>query len=192
MKRILLQFIPIVLLFVLLAYFKDTAYFSRTILGKFIAICIIIFYATIDKLYGLLVCALIIIYYQSDFIENMLNYGGDWATFDSIVSLDNTDDGMYIGGTINNKLESFIQINDAYPESKKIISNDAFKNDHCVNGQLMDKNTPVRLDMTEHVFPEVTFKQGPCNTCSKTCDYSITDNKIQKEIDMKPIYSKNQ
>jgi hypothetical protein len=195
MKRLLLQFIPIILLFVLITYFTDTALFSRTIIGKLIAICIIIFYASIDKLYGLLVCALIILYYQSDFVENMLNYGGDWTTFDSSTNIDH-DDGIYIGGIFTQTLEPFMPIEKAYQDdlsnSTNPLINDEFRSNHCTNGKLMDKGVPVRLDMTQHVFPEVTFKDKPCNTCSKTCGFSITEDRLLKEVSMKPIYSKNQ
>lgn len=195
MKRLILQFLPIILLFVMISYFKDTAQFSRTILGKFVAISIIIFYASIDKLYGLLVCALIIIYYQSDFVENMLNYGGDWTTIDSSAITDNVDDGMYIGGVFGQSLEPFMPIEKAYQDdlsnSTNPLINDEFRSNHCNNGKLMDKGVPVRLDMTEHVFPEVSFKDRPCNTCSKTCGFSITEDKLRRETSMKPIYSKN-
>jgi hypothetical protein len=200
MKRLLLQFIPILLLFILITYFNDTAIFSRTILGKFIAICIIIFYASIDKLYGLLVCAIIILYYQSDFIENMLNYGGDWAIFESSPSMDNNaslvDDPIVIGGVFKQSLEPFMSIEKAYQDdlsrSTNPLINDEFRKNHCINGKLIDKSIPVRLDMTEHIFPEITFNDKPCNTCSKTCGFSITENKLLKETSMKPIYSKNQ
>ena len=189
MKRLLLQFIPIIILFVLITYFKDTAQFSRTILGKFVAICITIFYASIDKLYGLLVCGLIILYYQSDFIENMLNYGGDWTTFDTV------DDGMYIGGILNQTLEPFMPIEKAYQDdlssSTNTLINDEFRKNHCINGKLMDKGLSIRLDMTEHIFPAITFNDKPCNTCSKTCGFSITEDKLVKEASLKPIYSKN-
>ena len=73
MNKILSQFIPILILFLLLAYSQDFVSFSYTILGKLLAICIIIYYTILDKKIGLLVCALIIYYYQNEVIENMLN-----------------------------------------------------------------------------------------------------------------------
>jgi hypothetical protein len=47
--------------------------FSNTILGKLIAIFLIIYYTIIDKLLGLFICLLIIFYYQTDYFENTLN-----------------------------------------------------------------------------------------------------------------------
>jgi hypothetical protein len=46
---------------------------SHGILGKFILITIILFYASRDLVYGIFVCILAIFYYQFNF-ETMLNY----------------------------------------------------------------------------------------------------------------------
>jgi hypothetical protein len=126
----------------------------------------------------------------------MLNFDGEWSSnFDNVASFDQVDDGLYIGGILNQDLEPFMQVENAYPNSMDEFNtsdSDIFRKNHCINGKLMNKTVPVRLDMTEHIYPEVTFTDSPCNTCSKTCGFSITTSKIQKEEDLKPIYSKNQ
>ena len=73
MKYTIAQFIPIILIFILLTYPYKLANFSQSILGKFIAVSMIIFYTHLDKIIGLFVCSLIIFYYQQDNVENMLN-----------------------------------------------------------------------------------------------------------------------
>jgi hypothetical protein len=73
MINTLAQFIPIFIIFILISYFKSVSKFSNTVLGKLIAICIIIFYTILDKMLGALVCLIVIFYYQSDVIKNMLN-----------------------------------------------------------------------------------------------------------------------
>ena len=81
MKKIISQFIPIVIIFLLLSYSTELAIFSHSILGKIISILIIGYYTTIDKYIGLLVCILFIFYYQTDYVESMLNindYNWDW------------------------------------------------------------------------------------------------------------------
>jgi hypothetical protein len=78
MQKIIVNFLPIILLFLLVSYTPEFAKFSHTILGKAFAIIIIIFYVKIDIYMGLLVCALVILYYQSDYVEsfnNMLKEG---------------------------------------------------------------------------------------------------------------------
>jgi hypothetical protein len=67
------QFIPIIIIFLFISYFKNAIMYSKTLLGKLLAVCIIIYYTAIDKIMGAFICLLIIIYYQSDIVENMLN-----------------------------------------------------------------------------------------------------------------------
>jgi hypothetical protein len=65
-------FIPIVLMYMFLAYTKDTILFSNTPVGKFIAICIITYYTNTNMMYGVFVCMLILVYYQTDLVEEIL------------------------------------------------------------------------------------------------------------------------
>jgi len=74
MKAAIAQFIPIVLFVLLLTHFKSFILFSHTVLGKFVGICIIMFYAYVDKTLGLFVCALIIFYYQTDYVDRLMSY----------------------------------------------------------------------------------------------------------------------
>lgn len=65
-------FLPIVLLYLFLAYTRDAILFSNTPVGKFIAIYIIVYYANVNILYGIFVCMLILVYYQTDLVEDFL------------------------------------------------------------------------------------------------------------------------
>ena len=82
------QFIPIIAMFVLLSQYQGCVEFSHTILGKITAAFLILFYTTIDKVLGLFVCALIILFYQMDCRENMLNI----ESFDTIEEEDDETD----------------------------------------------------------------------------------------------------
>ena len=73
MKTTVAQFIPIIVIITLLSYSKEFVNMSTTILGKIFAICIVLFYTSLDKYMGLVLCLLVIVYYQSDFVESMLN-----------------------------------------------------------------------------------------------------------------------
>ena len=64
--RLIEEFLPIIIIFSLLAYPKTAVKFSHSILGRFIAVSTIIFYSSIDKYLGLFVCGLVIYYYQMD------------------------------------------------------------------------------------------------------------------------------
>lgn len=64
--------IPIVLLYIFMAFTRDAILFSDTILGKCLAISIIVFYSNIHTLYGVLACVLVLVYYQTDLVEDIL------------------------------------------------------------------------------------------------------------------------
>lgn len=66
-------FLPIVLLYMFLAYTKETILFSNTPVGKLIAICIIVYYTNVNVMYGVFVCMLILVYYQTDLVEDILH-----------------------------------------------------------------------------------------------------------------------
>jgi hypothetical protein len=76
MNNIIIEFIPILLLFVLVSYTDKIVQFSNSVLGKLAAMLIIILYSTIDTIHGLSVCLIFILYYMSDYVENMLNREG--------------------------------------------------------------------------------------------------------------------
>lgn len=88
--EIIAQFIPMIIVFLLLKYSNEFVNFSFTVLGKLMAVFIIIFYANIDVTVGMCVCGLVILYYQSDYVENMLNIG-EILTFDEFPTFE-TDD----------------------------------------------------------------------------------------------------
>jgi hypothetical protein len=203
--EIIIQFIPIIIIFTLLKFSKDFVKFSFTILGKLIAILIIIFYSAIDIMVGLCVCGLVILYYQSDYVENMLNIS-DVLEIDDVIdipSLENDngipDDGMYLvpmaTNTDNKKTR---QIKGKQPCKSKCNKCegmtdykpdliDQFKKENCVGGELKYKDMTVKNDMAEHVFSELAFNNKPCNACDNTCKYSIIEGKIKTEEKMTPI-----
>jgi hypothetical protein len=73
MKDIIVKLLPIILVSVLFIYKENTIEFSHTILGRLVAVSIILFYISYNILYGLLACLLIILYYQFDFVEERSN-----------------------------------------------------------------------------------------------------------------------
>ena len=77
--NILLLLIPIIIIYFLLAYTKGAIVFSNTILGKLLAIILIAFYTSVDAIFGLLICVLVILYYQSDYVEGMLNVSSGYT-----------------------------------------------------------------------------------------------------------------
>lgn len=78
-RKLCIDFIPILLIYVFAVYTKDAVLLSNTSLGKLLAISIIVFYTSINTVYGIFVCLLILVYYQTDFVEEILNMErGEW------------------------------------------------------------------------------------------------------------------
>lgn len=109
MKYVLLfaELIPLFLFYVFFVYSDSVIWFSTTYLGKLIAIAIIVFYTSIHWIYGLFICILIILYYQSDIIEGMQpNY------YTPIVHPVNNNSDLLDPVDIDHKTQEYAFIND--------------------------------------------------------------------------------
>jgi hypothetical protein len=221
MKDIVLQFIPIFLIVLFLLYTTKMVQYSHTILGKIIALCIIIFYCTVDILYGVLACAIIIIFYQmtfefNQFTENMdtycntmvhknknpnpINNGWKYA-HDSVDSM-NLGDSSYKNTCFTEENGKHTSVSKDFLESdaeNKVVKENLgsqydsesttdimksqFQQNNCDSGILKYKNSIVKMEMTDHIFPQIKFKGNKCNPCDKMCQYEI-DNKLMFEDEM--------
>ena len=77
--QLCVDFIPIFLVYFLLSDTRQFVVGSGTALGKLVAISIIVFYTSVNTMYGLFVCLSILLYYQTDFVEEILNMErGEW------------------------------------------------------------------------------------------------------------------
>jgi hypothetical protein len=179
MKYAVAQFIPIVLLFLLLAHARSLARFSHTILGKVAAVLIILFYTYVDVLAGVLACAIVLLYYQTDFVENMLNMEAD-ELMDTHEILDDyyietktkTGDGK----------EDMVDYVREDPTIDTSLVMDTFRAEHCENGVLKHKGMRVKTDMAQHIFPELKFGTGTdCDPCAKSCIFSVIESKLKTE-----------
>jgi hypothetical protein len=76
-QTFLVQFIPIILVTLFLLYPVKMVQESRTLLGKILAVIIVVFYTFVDKLYGVLSCGIIILFYQIIYEFNQHTEGMD-------------------------------------------------------------------------------------------------------------------
>jgi hypothetical protein len=189
--KLLLNFLPIIIIFLLVSYSDQMAQWSHTILGKFFAILLILFYTKIDVLSGLVVCALVILYYQTDFVEGFAPKseieGFSTPESDNDVSND-TNEGN------EPEIDSFEILDDAYPDTptEPVLYEskvDRFRQKHCSKGHLVHKGQHVSNEMAEHVFPEIEQKDfHKCNICDYSCDFKFIDRKIQVQDQLiKPL-----
>jgi len=189
-EKFIIQFIPIILIFLLISYSKFMAIFSNTILGKLISVSLIIIYTSIDRILGLFVCSLVILYYQMDYVESMLNMDifnifnnqSDNVVLSNVSSVDIIDsnaysghDHLYLGGS------PYI-INEGFSNHKQ-----AFRQENCEKGVLKYKNMDVRNDMADLVFEKIKFDtDNNCNVCSDACSFSIIESKLNNENELLP------
>jgi hypothetical protein len=191
MKYKIAQFIPIVLVFLILRYSKKVAEFSHTVLGKLLAIVLILFYTFLDKYVGIFVCSLIILYYHNyNYDENALNL----ENMEQIHIINNDIDekneilnnSIYLPKDKTTKL-NYMELEED-ENNNKLVNYDLeeqFRKQNCDGNVLKYKDMKVSTEMAHHVFPELN--QPNCNPCNKSCHFSIIESKIETEDKMKPI-----
>ena len=188
-KTTVAQFIPIVLVYLLLSRYMGCVRVSQSILGKIMVSLVILFYTSIDKVLGLFVCALIILFYQMDSVENMLNAEGFGSEIDDEHTEINKIEPSQNSCGCGKETFSTIEKNDdvGYINSH---SQDEFREQNCMNGLLKHKDMNVKPEMTEHVYPELKFKNDYCNACAPTCNFSVIESKMHAEDKLLSKFSK--
>ena len=178
-KQIVFNFIPIILLFILLSYTEQFIQVSGSVLGKLLAVVIVLFYSSIDILHGILAAGFVILYYQSDIVEAMLDRN-EYPTVptqpDTVtVTVPIEDTGLLATDNTLSYLSQYER-----PTTCKGGSNNkmSFRKEHCKKGHLTVKDQIVRTEMTEHIYPEVSFVSDRCNICDSTCDFKVTNSMI--------------
>jgi hypothetical protein len=198
MKKIIAEFIPILLIVLLALYTRQMVHYSHTILGRFIAILIIVFYCSIDLLLGSFACAVFIIFYQKIFAFNQYTEGMDTYCEkkpkterpDKIIMQESgwkyavdSIDSMNIGNPAYEErclIEGMTNINTPKVITPVTPDKNTFVSENCEKGVLKNKHMKVNIEMAEHVFPELKFTGNKCNPCDKNCDY-IVESKLNIE-----------
>lgn len=200
----IVEVIPVFLIIMFILYTKSMVQLSYSSLGKLVAVCLIVGYTIFDPLYGLVMCMMIILYYQLDYVENMESINPDdgiWTamgnmgaspytqkqnSFNNIVL---NEDGRFMGDDMLDPTTSSIDqstegmtTNDAISDPDN--STELFRQKYCRTNQLYYKEYPVKPDMAQHIFPDLVFKYEPCNPCNKTCTISFANSKIDTESAM--------
>ena len=192
--RLIEEFLPIIIIFSILSYPKTAVKFSHSILGRFIAVSTIIFYSSLDKYLGLFVCGLVIFYYQMDYVEGTIASMNE--NFDNLITTELpkavSDTKDTLTTLLNNSYKQYTYYADLYKEQplNRPITKDeaAFKKENCdEEGNLLFKESIIKLDMIEYLFPEIKFQKNKCNPCDNNCRYSVLEKKLITEEKMKPI-----
>jgi len=185
----LVEIIPIILILLFILYTKSMVQLSYTVLGKLCAIALIVGYTMYDVLYGLVMCMMVILYYQLDSVENMQNLDQniDQSMDQSIdQNMDQSRKNPILDDSITMNLNETadIMMNSNNSNVESMTTYYDFQKAHCRNNKLYHKEYPIRNDMTEHVFPEIKFESGVCNPCDPNCNISFTNKKIDTETEL--------
>jgi hypothetical protein len=205
------QFIPIILIVLLLSWSKEFVNLSNTILGKMIALSVVIFYTHLDKYLGLIICLFIIIYYQSDFVENLLNTDDLMNTLfenfevsqkekmnvteesPAVEDMQNVTPKSAELQKIMSKVDEVYKSevpNTTYVEGFDVVQN--FRNENCKDNNLYHKQMKINPDMVSHIYPELKFKNSECNVCDNNCEFSIIENRLKNEKELFSTFSRDE
>jgi len=157
------QLTPLLLVFLYLAHRDDFISISNTVLGKFIAIALIILYTTIDKYLGLFVCALIITYYYNGVLEGYVTLDKEQYPYKQSNEENNDDEeeDSIRGFNFPKWMTSFAGLSDAV--QRNILEQD------------------VKEEMCTKQHKEAFTEQRTCEKDGKMCPLSISEKKLEAE-----------
>jgi len=201
-QKIVINFLPIVLIFLLATYTPEFAAFSQTALGRLLAIFLILFYLKLDFLTGLFVCVLIILYYQTDYVEGfseMLKEDEE-AEMPSHETTPVSESSPIASSTPQSRTEPLEPFSTYETVSEKKANNrilydkskQEFRKKYCDKGHLIHKGEIVNTEMAEHIFGEIKHDDyHKCNICDPSCKFDLIEPHIKSEDDLrKPVFSK--
>ena len=187
-----LNFLPMLLLYLIATYSPEVALISHTILGKTIAVALILIYVYMDTISGLLVCALVIFYYQTDYVEEF--HSDNMILHQSSVNMPPKEELKKEKETAD---YGSMELENAYPlepQINAVYDKDStdFRKKNCKKGSLVHKNEKVKPEMAEHVFPSLEmddFKK--CNVCDPACEFDMIDSRMKDEENLTKPKSSN-
>lgn len=195
------DFSLIILIFLFVSCPREMKQFSHSVLGRLVAVLMIIFYSMVDLFYGLFFCIVVIYYYQLDTNENMLNVheGFFWDLTEEAGKTPNFDKKIHNatvymkynpentyqneGGNFSvNSISNTRPLESIQPESGD--KEQQFRDENCSSGVLKYNDLNVNPEMAEHIFNDLKFDGNPCNPCNPMCRFSIIDKKIKTEEEL--------
>jgi hypothetical protein len=192
---------------------------SETSLGKLFFASVIIYYAMVDPVYGIVACCIIIVFYQFDLYNSLIAIHRDTLLSENMMVMhdalvrDAISDKSSIYADMGGVLEGFSPgdsavfsyksdgVSQNYYEnefmrgSRKKELLDVFRKANCdAKGQLKYKGAPVRPEMADHVFREIQFpnNSAKCNPCDESCEFSIIEERLNREEELRPTSSKDE
>ena len=185
---VVMQFIPIIIILVYVSYKRWFIEASSSVLGKIVAILMILYYTSIDYMYGTLCCISVIAFYQMNEREGFSLAPAFAPAFAPVVA-----PAQVVVAPAQVALVQ-VKTTDIKPDTVDSfnVARDTFIKEKCKNGVLMYKDFPVKPEMADHIFSEIQFNpKTRCNPCDTTCNYSIIEAKLSTETELCPRDSNN-
>ena len=191
---ILMQFIPILLILIYSSHRYTFSNLSHSLLGKFFAVTLILYYTRMHFIYGTVACFVVIIYYMLTEVE-----GFSEETPSSLEKTSSAEASAPSGAKAEASAPDDKLLVVDKPKTTSIITIDEFNKakdefikEKCKNGVLMYKDLPVKTEMADHIYSEIKFnKSVKCNPCDRTCDYNIVEAKMKTQESLTPKSSKD-
>ena len=191
---ILMQFIPILLILIYSSHRYTFSNLSHSLLGKFFAVTLILYYTRMHFIYGTVACFVVIIYYMLTEVE-----GFSEETPSSLEKTSSAEASAPSGAKAEASAPDDKLLVVDKPKTTSIITIDEFNKakdefikEKCKNGVLMYKDLPVKTEMADHIYSEIKFnKSVKCNPCDRTCDYNIVEAKMKTQEALTPKSSKD-
>ena len=191
---ILMQFIPILLILIYSSHRYTFSNLSHSVLGKFFAVMLILYYTRMHFIYGTIACFVVIIYYMLTEVEG---FSEETPSSLEKASSASAPSGAKAEAPANTDLDDKLLVDK--PKTTSIITIDEFNKakdefikEKCKNGVLMYKDLPVKTEMADHIYSEIKFnKSVKCNPCDRTCDYNIVEAKMKTQEALTPKSSKD-
>jgi len=239
----IVEWVTIITIFLFASFPREMIELSETSLGKLFFASIIIYYAMIDPIYGIIACAIVIFYYHMDLYNSLIALHKDTLLSENMMVMQDSiirdavsgNAGMYseVSGLLetfrspangtgletfrspangtglesytssDSSVYSYTPVSESrdYFESELLRGSkkkellDVFRKSNCdQKGQLKYKGSTVRPEMADHVFREIQFpsNSAKCNPCDESCDFSIIEERLNREEGLRPVSSKEE
>jgi len=181
-----LYVLPILFILAFFLFPKSFRRVSHHPLGKCLAILLICLYTYQDKIHGIFVCLLVILYFQMEekisqketFLSKV---GKNYADYISQPSLKKASEDWEAKRNQEGTLLTEAYLADLPPLATSQMQ--IFRNTHCKNARPVKKEQPIHASYVHHVYPEIMFQEEHCNPCDPTCRFDvITKQDKEKEL----------
>lgn len=202
--------IPLALIILFLLFPGSFMYMSHSILGKLLAVFLIMYYSAHHFIYGFALCIFVIWYYQSTkpFHERFSGLSDSTQSYADFLpkpassttsSIKKEPSSTAVTELPSSSHTSTIScgVSHAYPSNLPKVhpeSEEVFRKKHCsVNKVMVYKNLEIRKPDITHHLSEIEFhgNDTTCNPCDPTCHFSIRTLKRDTEETLKPLKTRD-